>query len=156
MTSINPHLRFNPCAKCSGTIAMYEDHDGPYTMCLRCGATRDLAPSGQEVQAVLGRIRELSGPGFDPVGCEVSPSCLSCPLPACKHEAYQGNRWHGDRERIQVMVQENITNVQAADRFGTSPRGIARTWSRDAERNRQLHPKISNPTFSAEHLRPGS
>ena len=119
---------------------MYEDHDGPYTMCLQCGATNYLAPSGQEIQAVLGRIRELSGPGFDPVGCEASPSCLNCPLPACKHEAYQGNRWHGDRERITVMVQENITNVQAAERFGTSPGGIARTWSRDAERNRRLHP----------------
>ena len=146
MASIHPHLRFNPCTKCQGTIAYYQDQHGPYAMCLQCGQSADIPASpqqvspqdvsAQDVRKVLARVREVSGPSYRTTECEASPSCLTCPLPACKHEVPSSGKWPADRERLEVMVRDNMTNRQAADRFGVSRNSITNMWARDALRNR--------------------
>ena len=141
MASMHPHLRFEPCPKCNGTIAYYKDEHGAYTMCLQCGQTADIPASppevsAQEVRKVLARVREVSGPSYSATQCEASPSCLTCPLPACKHEGASGRKWPADQERIEVMVRDNMTNRQAADKFGVSRNSITNMWARDARRNR--------------------
>ena len=55
-------------------------------------------------------------------GCEVSPSCLRCPLAQCKYDdplAYQqGLRRQRDHQVLQTRRQEGATVTQLARRFG--------------------------------------
>ncbi len=159
MASIHPHLRFNPCTKCQGTIAYYKDEHGAYTMCFQCGQTADIPASAHEVdipasaqgagipasaqgasaetvRQVITRIREVSGPSYSATKCQISPSCFTCPLPACKHDIAPDRKRAADQERIELMVRNNMTNSQAAESFGVSRNSITNMWARDARRNR--------------------
>ena len=70
-------------------------------------------------------------------GCEVSPSCLRCPLPQCKYDDpvwYQQYRRQGrDLQVLEVHRTEGVTVLQLAQRFGLSQRTIHRALRR-AER----------------------
>ncbi len=68
-------------------------------------------------------------------GCDVSSSCLRCPLPRCKYDTDdEGNRnWlqreakdKRDRKVMKVRNQEGKTIPQLAKRFGLSKRTIHR------------------------------
>ena len=63
-------------------------------------------------------------------GCDVSTSCLSCPLPWCKYDdpaAYHRGRREGRvREVLQVKRDLGTTVPQLAQRFGLSQRTIHR------------------------------
>ena len=67
-------------------------------------------------------------------GCEVSSSCLSCPLPWCKYDdpaAYhRGLREGRDREVLQVQRNQGTTVPQLAQHFGLSQRTIHRILER--------------------------
>ena len=67
-------------------------------------------------------------------GCEVSPSCLQCPLPQCKYDDpiwYQRYRRQGrDHQVWQLYLNEGATVFDLAQRFGISPRTIHRVLSR--------------------------
>ena len=67
-------------------------------------------------------------------GCDVSPSCLRCPLPWCKYDdpvAYHRElRLSRDREVMQVKREEGKTVPQLARHFGLSERTIHRILER--------------------------
>jgi AraC-like DNA-binding protein len=67
-------------------------------------------------------------------GCEVSPSCLSCPLPRCKYDdpgwLQRLRREERDREVIRTRRSEGLTVPQLASRFGVSQRTIFRILRR--------------------------
>jgi hypothetical protein len=67
-------------------------------------------------------------------GCDVSPSCLGCPLPWCKyddpvayHRELQESR---DRKVVQVKLTQEKTVPQLAQHFGLSQRTIHRILER--------------------------
>ena len=67
-------------------------------------------------------------------GCEVSPSCLECPLPACKYDdpaAYHRQvRESRDREIVDAKSVQGKSVPQIADHFGLSQRTIHRVLER--------------------------
>ena len=67
-------------------------------------------------------------------GCEVSPSCLNCPLPQCKYDDPGWFRREKENERDQeVMVavlEDDLSVAEAAARFALSQRTIFRILSR--------------------------
>lgn len=67
-------------------------------------------------------------------GCEVSPSCLECPLPACKYDDptayYRQIRESRDREIIDAKRVEGKSVSQIASHFGLSQRTIHRVLER--------------------------
>ena len=67
-------------------------------------------------------------------GCEVSRSCLDCPLSRCKHDAPKWYGWHLRRARDyqvwEAVWRLGLTTEEAADRFGTTPRTIQRIAAR--------------------------
>ena len=69
-------------------------------------------------------------------GCEVSPSCLACPLSRCKHDAPNWYGFHLRRTRdykVWATIRRlGLTTQEAADHFGTTPRTIQRIASRVA------------------------
>ena len=67
-------------------------------------------------------------------GCDVSPSCLRCPLPWCKYDdpaAYHRElRLTRDREVMQVKREQGKSVPQLARHFGLSERTIHRILER--------------------------
>ncbi len=67
-------------------------------------------------------------------GCEVSPSCLNCPLPQCKYDDpawYQREiRNRRDQEVLKVQKVEGLTVPQIASRFELSQRTVFRILRR--------------------------
>ncbi len=69
-------------------------------------------------------------------GCEVSPSCLKCPLPQCKFDEpgwlQRQKRDERDSEVVAALLQGELSVKEAASRFALSQRTIfrilRRTW----------------------------
>ena len=63
-------------------------------------------------------------------GCEVSPSCLRCPLPQCKHDEpgwyRRQQRSQRDRTIRRLRSREGLSVSQLAHRFGVSKRTVFR------------------------------
>ena len=63
-------------------------------------------------------------------GCDVSRSCLKCPLPQCKYDdpaGYQAfKRKQKYQEWFKIVKEEGLSNQQAADLFGVTPRTMFR------------------------------
>ncbi|MBI4338791.1 MAG: hypothetical protein HY680_02420 [Chloroflexi bacterium] len=75
-------------------------------------------------------------------GCDVSPSCLRCPLPQCKYDAdASGNRdWlarvrRSDRDRqvLQAWRRERPSVLELARRFRISQRTVHRILAKGDE-----------------------
>lgn len=68
-------------------------------------------------------------------GCEVSPSCLRCPLPACVYDQPVADRHAARRDRdaeIRRLYHERGADVTGlAKRFGVSRRTIHRALADD-------------------------
>lgn len=67
-------------------------------------------------------------------GCEVSSSCLRCPLPQCKYDDpawYQQYRRQGrDQLILAAHTNDGATVFELAERFQLSPRTIHRALNR--------------------------
>jgi hypothetical protein len=67
-------------------------------------------------------------------GCEVSPSCLRCPLPQCKYDDpgwfYRQKREERDREVLAALREAGLSVPEVAARFALSQRTIFRILSR--------------------------
>ena len=67
-------------------------------------------------------------------GCDVSKSCLKCPLPQCKYDDPTGYRIfkqnQKDQESFKIVNEEGLSNQQAADRLGVTPRTMYRIKAR--------------------------
>ena len=74
-------------------------------------------------------------------GCEVSPSCLRCPLPRCKYDDpgwYQRQKRTGrDLEIVMALREQGLSVSEAAARFDVSQRTIFRILSRMSGERRQ-------------------
>lgn len=97
---------------------------------------------GVEVSAMTQQTLTME-PAADPTpdffhypdtGCEVSPSCLDCPLPQCKFDDlewyHQNRRLARDFQVLAVMELENLTAEAAAARFAVTTRTIFRIVER--------------------------
>ncbi len=74
---------------------------------------------------------------YEDTGCEVSPSCLDCPLPQCK---YDDPTWFQRHRRIardlkvwSTMQSEGLTVEEAAERFSVTVRTVFRIMRRCRE-----------------------
>ncbi len=69
-------------------------------------------------------------------GCEVSASCLECPLPKCKYDDpawYQAYRRQGrDLQVLSAYREERLSVFEVARRFNVSPRTVHRAIRRAA------------------------
>ena len=67
-------------------------------------------------------------------GCDVSASCLRCPLPRCKYDvpnsARQERRDRRDAEIMAARRREGLTALELAERFGVSERTVWRALGR--------------------------
>ena len=74
---------------------------------------------------------------YEDTGCEVSPSCLNCPLPQCKYDDPIGfrrsRRLARDLEVLTAMRVEGLTVEQAAKRFSVTVRTVYRIKGRCRE-----------------------
>ena len=66
-------------------------------------------------------------------GCDVAPSCLSCPLPRCKYDdpgcLTRERRARRDQAVLDVRSSEGITVMELARRFHISQRTVHRILS---------------------------
>ena len=74
---------------------------------------------------------------YDDNGCEVSDSCLDCPLPRCRYDDpkwYQRNRRLARDFRIMRAMQKECLSIhETAERFSITPRTIFRIMQRCRE-----------------------
>ena len=70
-------------------------------------------------------------------GCEVSPSCLRCPLPQCKYDDpgwfHRQRRSDRDREVAVALREDGLSVPAVAARFALSQRTIFRIIRRAGE-----------------------
>ena len=70
-------------------------------------------------------------------GCDLSPSCLECPLPQCKYDnpllGRRKRRSGRDRQVVDAFRQEGLTAPQVAARFDMSQRTVFRILKRYEE-----------------------
>lgn len=60
-------------------------------------------------------------------GCDLSPWCLSCPLPACRYEMKAGQARASSRAaQLEALLREGLTMEQAARAMGVSRRTVYR------------------------------
>ena len=68
------------------------------------------------------------------MGCQVSPSCLQCPLPQCKYDnpgwIQREKRSERDRQVVHALRRDGLSAPQAAARFDLSQRTIFRILKR--------------------------
>ena len=74
---------------------------------------------------------------YEDTGCEVSLSCLNCPLPQCKYDDpvwFQRYRRMGrDLEVWRTIHSESLTAEEAAHRFSVTVRTVFRIMRRCRE-----------------------
>ncbi len=67
---------------------------------------------------------------YEDTGCEVSASCLNCPLPMCKYDDpvwFQRNRRLAKDFKVWAAIQqEDLSVEEAAERFEVTQRTIFR------------------------------
>jgi hypothetical protein len=82
-------------------------------------------------------------------GCDVHPSCLTCPLPRCRYEQRGGLRGmmnaYRDRQVLELR-EEGIEVPELSERFGLSRRTIFRILE-NAARRRQAERRTPVPIY---------
>ena len=98
----------------------------------------------EEIPLLRPRIDALpENTRYNDNGCDLYPSCLSCPLPRCRYEEPGGApamlRSGRDAAIIRLATEQSISVNNLAKRFGLSRRTIFRVLSaaRDSEDLRQ-------------------
>ena len=90
---------------------------------------------------------------YEDTGCEISDSCLNCPLPRCKHDDpvwYQKNRRLAkDWKMLSAMQQEDLTVEETAERFSITVRTVFRIMERCREAMSSLEIQRELGMFSA-------
>ena len=86
---------------------------------------------------------------YEDTGCEVSLSCLNCPLPQCKYDDpawfQRYRRLSKDLKVLTAMRLENLTVEEAAARFSVTVRTIFRIM----RRCREAMPTLEEPELGA-------
>ena len=67
-------------------------------------------------------------------GCDVSASCLACPLPQCKYDDpgrfHRERRAHRDRQVLEARRRDGATVLELSKRFHISLRTVHRIMAR--------------------------
>lgn len=96
-------------------------------------------------ERTYGRVRSDSLPEhtrYRDDGCEVNPSCLTCPLPRCRYEEPGGLRALVNSYRDGQMLEMRLNGVPVedlAERFGVSRRTVFRILGSNANQRREAH-----------------
>ena len=81
-------------------------------------------------------------------GCDVSPSCLTCPLPRCRYEEPGGLRALLNKTRDKQIVDQRANGVPVAElatRFGVSRRTVFRVLGNKARQPILLRQRDAAP-----------
>ena len=85
-------------------------------------------------------------------GCEVSISCLVCPLPICKFDdpgwLQRARRQSRDEAMISARRAESLSVAEIADRFEVSTRTVHRVLKQEREGTRQVPDPEQRPIVS--------
>ena len=82
-------------------------------------------------EPVLDGLPELMH--FADTGCEVSSSCLTCPLPQCKYDDpawYQAYKRAGRDSEMLTALDDGLSIFEVATRLSVSPRTVHRALKR--------------------------
>ena len=129
------------CPKCQGTLFIRRDKYGPFVSCIQCGWCKDL-PLGEKPSPKGEVTAQDSLPSVGD-GCQVSPSCFTCPLPDCFWEAGTERAAYGrDREILAELAKHWHRGTSAAveataQTMGTTSRTVYRAlkkWKKDFKR----------------------
>ncbi|MFH1140946.1 MAG: hypothetical protein V1724_04625 [Chloroflexota bacterium] len=67
-------------------------------------------------------------------GCDVSASCLACPLPTCKYDDpdrfHRERRAHRDQQVMEARLRDGVTIIELSRRFQISQRTVHRILAR--------------------------
>ena len=86
-------------------------------------------------------------------GCDVSSSCLACPLPRCRYEEPGGLRALLNKTRDEQMVTQRAIGVPVAElatRFGVSRRTVFRVLGNKARQPIPIRQSDEAPTNGQE------
>lgn len=90
-------------------------------------------------------------------GCEISFSCLDCPLPICKFDdpgwLQRANRQNRDEAMIRARGAERLSVIEIAHRFDVSTRTVHRVLKQEREGVRQAPDPDQRPLLSVLTLR---
>jgi hypothetical protein len=88
-------------------------------------------------------------------GCDISDSCLDCPLPVCKFDApgwlQRASRYERDMNIVNMRVRDGLSVDEIADRVELSGRTIHRILQ--SERDGSLDEQAAAPESPTDHLR---
>ena len=121
------------CPKCQGPLQTQQDHFGRYRRCSTCGLNIEPnqdPPNGQNPGKLNNYEIDLGTKHMQDRGCEVSRRCTECPLPECRFDNprmyHRYLRARDNQEIILAVLQEKLTNAQAARRYDRGPREIGK------------------------------
>jgi len=88
----------------------------------------------EEIEVVPDRLPDYSE--YRAQGCDLSPSCLRCPLPKCRHDKQEGGRRVSKRLRdLEIFRQRTASGrsvSELATEFDLSKRTIQRIIRRSS------------------------
>ena len=88
----------------------------------------------EEIEVVPDRLPDYSE--YRDQGCDLSPSCLRCPLPKCRHDKQEGGRRVSKRLRdLEIFRQRTASDrsvSELATEFDLSKRTIQRIIRRSS------------------------
>jgi hypothetical protein len=88
----------------------------------------------EEIELVPDRLPDYSE--YRDQGCDLSPSCLGCPLPKCRHDKQEGGRRVSKRLRdLEIFRQRTASGrsiSELATEFDLSKRTIQRIIRRSS------------------------
>ena len=83
-------------------------------------------------EPLIDRLPEFTA--FRDQGCDLHPSCLSCPLPRCRYDdpgwLQREERGQRDAEILRARIAESLPVALLAARFGVSTRTVHRVIKR--------------------------
>jgi len=82
-------------------------------------------------------------------GCDVSPTCLACPLPRCRYEEPGGLRALLNKTRDEQIVSQRASGVPVAElatRFGVSRRTVFRVLGNKSRQPIPIRQQDAAPT----------
>ena len=86
-------------------------------------------------EPLMDRLPEVTV--FQDTGCDLHPSCLSCPLPRCRYDdpgwIQREERGQRDTELLKLRAKHALPVDELAARFGVSTRTVHRVLSRAAQ-----------------------
>ncbi|HEY5639074.1 MAG TPA: hypothetical protein VIW01_03410 [Dehalococcoidia bacterium] len=86
-------------------------------------------------------------------GCDVSPSCLTCPLPRCRYEEPGGLRALLNKTRDEQIAAQRAIGVPVTElalRFGVSRRTVFRVLGNKAQQPIPIRQTDETPTNGQE------